>query len=175
MEEKRAAPARAAGVLPAAPRTGADRFTSNAPPDRTHVYVLGVIPGVMVARRRATAGPPSAKRGSRKEACRGWGGPGCSRRGGRERPCASVDKVGDCFKVNADGKLEHPPFAASAIPFQVACPEIPEDIVELPQTGGCICGAVRYEITQAPVSVYTCCERRLNTPQMCRLNFPQSR
>ena len=28
--------------------------------------------------------------------------------------------------------------------------------MELPQTGGCICGAVRYEITQAPVSVYTC-------------------
>ena len=28
--------------------------------------------------------------------------------------------------------------------------------MELPLTGGCICGAVRYEITLAPVSVYTC-------------------
>lgn len=35
--------------------------------------------------------------------------------------------------------------------------------MKLPQTGGCICGAVRYEITQAPTRVYTChctdCER----------------
>jgi len=28
--------------------------------------------------------------------------------------------------------------------------------MELPQTGGCQCGKVRYEITQAPQSVYTC-------------------
>ena len=28
--------------------------------------------------------------------------------------------------------------------------------MELPQTGGCHCGGVRYEITQAPVMVYTC-------------------
>ena len=28
--------------------------------------------------------------------------------------------------------------------------------MELPQTGGCQCGAVRYEITQAPIIVYTC-------------------
>jgi hypothetical protein len=28
--------------------------------------------------------------------------------------------------------------------------------MELPQTGGCQCGGVRYEITQAPVMVYTC-------------------
>ncbi len=28
--------------------------------------------------------------------------------------------------------------------------------MKLPQTGGCICGAVRYEITEAPTSVYTC-------------------
>jgi hypothetical protein len=28
--------------------------------------------------------------------------------------------------------------------------------MELPLTGGCICGAVRYEITEVPVSVYTC-------------------
>jgi hypothetical protein len=28
--------------------------------------------------------------------------------------------------------------------------------MNLPLTGGCICGAVRYEITQAPASVYTC-------------------
>ncbi len=27
---------------------------------------------------------------------------------------------------------------------------------KLPLTGGCVCGAIRYEITQAPVSVYTC-------------------
>src|ERR1700722_14493272 len=97
MEEERAAPARATGLLPAAPRTGVDRFTSNAPPYRTHVYVLGVFPRVMAPRRRATAGPPASKRGRGKEACRGWGGPGCSGRGGRERPCASVDTVSDCI------------------------------------------------------------------------------
>jgi hypothetical protein len=28
--------------------------------------------------------------------------------------------------------------------------------MQLPLTGGCVCGAIRYEITQAPVSVYTC-------------------
>jgi len=28
--------------------------------------------------------------------------------------------------------------------------------MELPQTGGCQCGKVRYEITQAPQSAYTC-------------------
>src|SRR5262252_3535384 len=30
------------------------------------------------------------------------------------------------------------------------------DPMELPQTGGCQCGAVRYEITQSPIIVYTC-------------------
>lgn len=28
--------------------------------------------------------------------------------------------------------------------------------MELPLTGGCICGAVRYEVTQAPIIVYAC-------------------
>jgi len=28
--------------------------------------------------------------------------------------------------------------------------------IKLPQTGGCQCGALRYEITQAPQMVYTC-------------------
>src|ERR1700716_61271 len=28
--------------------------------------------------------------------------------------------------------------------------------MKLPQTGGCQCGAVRYEITEAPQLVYTC-------------------
>jgi hypothetical protein len=28
--------------------------------------------------------------------------------------------------------------------------------MELPQTGGCQCGALHYEITQAPIMVYTC-------------------
>src|SRR3954471_4972220 len=28
--------------------------------------------------------------------------------------------------------------------------------MKLPQTGGCLCGAVRYEITQPPLVVYTC-------------------
>jgi len=28
--------------------------------------------------------------------------------------------------------------------------------MKLPQTGGCQCGALRYEITQAPTLVYTC-------------------
>jgi hypothetical protein len=28
--------------------------------------------------------------------------------------------------------------------------------MKLPQTGGCQCGALRYEITQAPQLVYTC-------------------
>ena len=29
-------------------------------------------------------------------------------------------------------------------------------LMNLPQTGGCQCGALRYEITQAPIMVYTC-------------------
>ena len=28
--------------------------------------------------------------------------------------------------------------------------------MKLPQSGGCQCGAIRYEITEAPQSVYTC-------------------
>lgn len=28
--------------------------------------------------------------------------------------------------------------------------------MKLPQTGGCLCGALRYEITRAPQAVYTC-------------------
>ena len=28
--------------------------------------------------------------------------------------------------------------------------------MRLPQTGGCLCGALRYEITRAPNAVYTC-------------------
>ena len=28
--------------------------------------------------------------------------------------------------------------------------------MKLPQTGGCQCGKIRYEITEAPQSVYTC-------------------
>jgi hypothetical protein len=28
--------------------------------------------------------------------------------------------------------------------------------MKLPQTGGCQCGAVCYEITQAPIMIYTC-------------------
>ena len=28
--------------------------------------------------------------------------------------------------------------------------------MNLPQTGGCQCGALRYEITQAPLMVYAC-------------------
>ena len=28
--------------------------------------------------------------------------------------------------------------------------------MELPQTGGCLCGKVRYEITEAPLVTYTC-------------------
>ena len=28
--------------------------------------------------------------------------------------------------------------------------------MKLPQTGGCQCGNIRYEITEAPQSVYTC-------------------
>src|ERR1700730_598363 len=31
-----------------------------------------------------------------------------------------------------------------------------ESIVKLPQTGGCQCGKIRYEITEAPQSVYAC-------------------
>src|SRR5215472_10171837 len=50
------------------------------------------------------------------------------------------------------------------------------DPMELPQTGGCQCGAVRYEITQAPIIVYTChctdCQRttgsgRVSTRWVC--------
>ena len=28
--------------------------------------------------------------------------------------------------------------------------------MKLPQTGGCLCGKIRYEITEAPRLVYTC-------------------
>jgi hypothetical protein len=28
--------------------------------------------------------------------------------------------------------------------------------MKLPQTGGCQCGAIRYEVTEAPQLVYTC-------------------
>jgi hypothetical protein len=28
--------------------------------------------------------------------------------------------------------------------------------MKLPQTGGCLCGKIRYEITEAPQAVYTC-------------------
>jgi hypothetical protein len=28
--------------------------------------------------------------------------------------------------------------------------------VKLPQTGGCLCGKIRYEITETPQLVYTC-------------------
>jgi len=28
--------------------------------------------------------------------------------------------------------------------------------MNLPQTGGCLCGKIRYEITEAPQLVYTC-------------------
>ncbi|WP_431267628.1 GFA family protein [Dankookia sp. P2] len=28
--------------------------------------------------------------------------------------------------------------------------------MRLPQSGGCLCGAVRYEITQPPLVTYTC-------------------
>src|ERR1700686_767087 len=30
------------------------------------------------------------------------------------------------------------------------------DVMKLPQTGGCQCGKIRYEITEEPQSVYTC-------------------
>jgi hypothetical protein len=29
-------------------------------------------------------------------------------------------------------------------------------MMKLPLTGGCLCGAIRYEITQPPIAVYTC-------------------
>ena len=28
--------------------------------------------------------------------------------------------------------------------------------MKLPQTGGCQCGKIRYQVTEAPQSVYTC-------------------
>jgi hypothetical protein len=31
-----------------------------------------------------------------------------------------------------------------------------EQIISFPQSGGCLCGAVRYEITGPPVTVYAC-------------------
>ena len=34
--------------------------------------------------------------------------------------------------------------------------DLSEGVVKLPLTGGCVCGAVRYEITEEPVRVYTC-------------------
>jgi hypothetical protein len=42
--------------------------------------------------------------------------------------------------------------------------------MKLPQTGGCQCGAVRYEITQAPYMVYTChCPARESLDQRGRI------
>lgn len=41
--------------------------------------------------------------------------------------------------------------------------------MKLPLTGGCICGAVRYEITQAPVSVWSRC---LEMPSRALLGHP---
>jgi len=39
--------------------------------------------------------------------------------------------------------------------------------MKLPQTGGCLCGKIRYEITEAPQLVYTChcvdCQRLTNS------------
>ena len=31
-----------------------------------------------------------------------------------------------------------------------------DDAMKLPQAGGCLCGAVRYEVTQPPIVTYTC-------------------
>ena len=43
------------------------------------------------------------------------------------------------------------------------CPSAMEAVMKLPQSGGCRCGKIRYEITEAPQLVYTChckdCER----------------
>jgi hypothetical protein len=36
--------------------------------------------------------------------------------------------------------------------------------MNFPQTGGCQCGAIRYEIGEAPRLVYTCHCRELPTP-----------
>ena len=36
--------------------------------------------------------------------------------------------------------------------------------MKLPQTGGCLCGAIRYEITQPPLVAYTCHCADLPTP-----------
>jgi hypothetical protein len=40
-------------------------------------------------------------------------------------------------------------------------------LVQLPQNGGCLCGALRYEITHMPIAVYTChctnCQRLLGS------------
>jgi hypothetical protein len=40
--------------------------------------------------------------------------------------------------------------------------------MKLPQTGGCQCGKIRYEITEAPTLVYTChcrdCQRLRAAP-----------
>jgi hypothetical protein len=39
--------------------------------------------------------------------------------------------------------------------------------MKLPQTGGCLCGKIRYEITEAPQLVYTChcvdCQRLMSS------------
>jgi hypothetical protein len=40
-------------------------------------------------------------------------------------------------------------------------------LVQFPQNGGCLCGALRYEITRVPIAVYTChctnCQRLLGS------------
>ena len=47
--------------------------------------------------------------------------------------------------------------------------------MKLPQTGGCQCGALRYEVTQAPHMIYAChctdCQRMTSSAFSRRLCF----
>ena len=50
--------------------------------------------------------------------------------------------------------------------------------MNLPQTGGCQCGKIRYEITEAPQLVYTChctdCQRITGSAFSLRVALPQA-
>jgi hypothetical protein len=56
---------------------------------------------------------------------------------------------------------------SDAAPPDAALNQGRRSLVQLPQNGGCLCGALRYEITRMPIAVYTChctnCQRLLGS------------
>jgi hypothetical protein len=108
-----------------------------------------------------------------------WSGKRSARRG-RRRPVSGADRpIPDCSRALCTIVIRSEPIQGEN-PSQPFCPRVLGwygdfdhndysfvssfrrqtqaecDLMNLPQTGGCQCGAVRYEITQAPIMVYTC-------------------